>query len=971
MLARCVWTIGVVVAFSAATVLGAAAEPLPFTHKVEVYRDKDDPSVAVFSLRLEQPFLAEEFERSNYLRLAPLDKGAHLVYPKQTRFAQKHAEFYGRLRGEGKAKVRLTYEVVSENPDGSRRVDTREGDLEIEIPAEPTGSAEVYRTWAREQNEYFHELLAVYPHESFFQYALLQSQQRHGVTPPALPKPPPARSDVEVGLYGVFSGALAVQEALQTTTLKGGTSVGDQNIHVSELAGPRVRSLSYKELLEEKTKRDGKEPPTFAIATLVPEDRYFLHFNDFAAAGELLDLSSDWGANLLRLVDVQARDHRLQAKLEEQLIVERGLLTNLFAETAISEMAVVGSDPFLLEGSDVTLIFKVRNREAVERALAQWLANAEKANAELMVREFNYRGNKVAARYTLDRRVSSFVSWQGDYAIVSNSHRAVRDVLDAAGGLVPRLAGATDFRYVTLLLPPSDDAKSGYLFVSEACLKRLVSPGAKISEKRRLECFNNLVMLNNASLLYRLEKGESPDSLTDLTTERFADIGKIVCPHGGAYAWDMEHDACTCSLHNRLRYLTPNLELNVLTVSDIERREFERYKQRYEQFWGTAFDPIAVRLTMGERVKLETCVLPMAPGSMYQSLRRAVQEKPRALDTSRVAKSAVVSFVGVPGNKKIAEAVRGLPGMADVLAADPTLTDLSWLGDRAALHYCDADSIVEVDPTRLGVLKLPLLGETPLLHQAMVAGVIWSMQVPAYVTIDVEDRDKAERLLEQLAGKLFLKGGGIAGVPVTLDAYRLPDYKDHAVYVFSYQLYAAKVRLHAALVGRELVLATRPHVLEQVIDAAAAGPADKPATEGHVLLQLNGRGLERMYNDLDLYWSERARLACNRNTISIYNLLKLYDVPVEEASRLAESKYGVRYLCPDGGHYVYDAARDQVSCSVHGNRQLSKQQPEKDDRSSFARLVEKIDQITAVLRFQDEALMATVEIARKKGKDGE
>ena len=49
-------------------------------------------------------------------------------------------------------------------------------------------------------------------------------------------------------------------------------------------------------------------------------------------------------------------------------------------------------------------------------------------------------------------------------------------------------------------LPPSDDAKSGYFFGSEAFIRRMLSPAAKISEKRRLECFNNLVMLNNASL---------------------------------------------------------------------------------------------------------------------------------------------------------------------------------------------------------------------------------------------------------------------------------------------------------------------------------------------------------------------------------------------------------------------------------------------------------------------------------------
>src|ERR1700693_3763881 len=77
----------------------AEREPLPFTHKIEVYRDKEG-QVLAFSLKLEQPFLAEEFEKSNYLRLAPLDRNAYLIYPPETRFRQKHAEFYGRLRGQ-------------------------------------------------------------------------------------------------------------------------------------------------------------------------------------------------------------------------------------------------------------------------------------------------------------------------------------------------------------------------------------------------------------------------------------------------------------------------------------------------------------------------------------------------------------------------------------------------------------------------------------------------------------------------------------------------------------------------------------------------------------------------------------------------------------------------------------------------------------------------------------------------------
>lgn len=53
-------------------------------------------------------------------------------------------------------------------------------------------------------------------------------------------------------------------------------------------------------------------------------------------------------------------------------------------------------------------------------------------------------------------------------------------------------------------------------------------------------------------------------------------------------------------------------------------------------------------------------------------------------------------------------------------------------------------------------------------------------------------------------------------------------------------------------------------------------------------------------------------------------------------------------------------------CSVHGNRQHARQQVELARQSSFRRFFESIDAITASLRYQDDGLIATVEIERAK-----
>ena len=550
-----------------------------------------------------------------------------------------------------------------------------------------------------------------------------------------------------------------------------------------------------------------------------------------------------------------------------------------------------------------------------------------------------------------------------DYAIYSNSHVAIRRIVDTLIGELPRLHDALDYRYVSTILPPSDEPHTGYFFASEAFLKHLISPQAKISEKRRVQCFNNLVMLNNASLFYRLEHGQSPTSLSDLVEGRFIDANKLACPHGGTYAFDGERDTATCSLHNRLKHLTPNAELEVLKVSTEERREYDRYKQRFAAFWQQTFDPIAVRIGVGQRVKLEVCVLPLANGGLYYDLQNRLEQHPQPIDTARRARSTIASGGAVLGREQIGRLLRAVPGIPEALAADPTLTDLAWVGDAVTLNVCDDDTILEVDPTRLRTLNM--FGAISPVQQTAAATAVLATSLPTYVTIDIEDADKAQRFLDLLASKIFLKQGQFYSLETEFDAYRLPDYRDHANYVLSYRLYAMNVRLHVALVGDRLVAATKLQPLREVIDAVDAAPTPSPEP-AHLLVQLNLRALDKFKDDLRLYWAERSRRACHGNIMPIYNLITLYNVPIEETNRLSEAKYGVTCFCPEGGSYSYDAGSDNVTCSVHGNRRHSRQELGLRDDSSFARLVESLDEISAQLRFRDDSLIATVELVRRQ-----
>ncbi len=302
--------------------------------------------------------------------------------------------------------------------------------------------------------------------------------------------------------------------------------------------------------------------------------------------------------------------------------------------------------------------------------------------------------------------------------------------------------------------------------------------------------------------------------------------------------------------------------------------------------------------------------------------------------------------------------------MSEVIREDPTLTDLAWLGDGVSLHLCDGETILEVDPARLRPVDLPFIGRLSSSQQA-VAGAAFSMlNLPVYMTIDVEDRVKAQRLLDQFTRRIFLNNGELAGFTTKLDSYRLPDYKEHPIHVLSGRIYAVTARLHLAQIGDQLVMATSPDVLRQVIDVSQAEPQPTPLAQ--LLMRFNRRALHKLADQVQLYWSEKSRLACHTNVISIYNLHKLYGVPIDKVARISESKYGVRYYCPDGGTYTLDEGGSQIVCSAHGNRENSKQYVQLNQGSSFAKFMDSLNEIVAGLRFQDEALIATIEISRAK-----
>lgn len=939
-----------------------AQDSSAFHYKVETYCAREDGAQA-FVVRLEQPFLAEEFERSNYLRARPLTDSVYLVYPRQTRFVQRHAVFYGRLRGAAPAKLRIDCETVSEGPDGAREVRVHETEITIAMPAQAGGAESIFSEWASQQTDHFLERLRFYPGDSFLQYVLMQSPQRYGISAAPLPGPAPERAALEHDLYSILGGGLGLQEALQRQAFASDPKPQARDIHIRELTPPTTRWTDYAALLE--ARKAPVAPRLPALAHAVPEDQYIAAFASLASAGELFDLTQDWGTSLLRLATARARDERTAARLEEQLGLSRAALTELCENGTITEIAITGVDSPVAEGADFSLVLRIARAAEFDEALARAAREADARGGGLESREFRYRGQPVVARYTADRRRSSFIARIGDIALLSNSHVAIRRLIETGLGQRPRLSDAPDLQYVSTILPPAPGRSAGYFYASQAYLRRLIAPEARIAESRRRHCYNNLVMLNHAALFFRLENDRRPESLSELIGGKYISGERLTCPHGGAYAYDPGEGVAACSLHNRLSFLTPTAELEVLQVSAAERDEYNRFKERSAELWRGGFQPVALRCEVGARIRIESCIAPLPTGGIYADLRAGFPLPAVALEPASVTPDVLGSLALAPGRERIGAWVRALPGVNDVLADDPTLTDLKWLGDRITLHLCDGESIVEVDPTQLRAVKL--LIDVPVELQLQAAAAIAATSLPAYASIAVDDTDKAQRLLDQLTSRILLRGRPWMGLESSFDAYRLPDYRGHAQYVLGLRLYALKVRLHVALIGRELIAATTAGALRAVIDAAgapAAAAGISGAAPAHASLTLNVEHVRRLRESLRLHWQEKSRLACHANIVPLETLARLRHDDLTGLMEEAQQLSGLGYYCPEGGTYEWDAGRDELRCGTHGNRRDARQPTRENADSPFERIFGRIARVRASLRFQDDALLTEIEITR-------
>ena len=270
-------------------------------------------------------------------------------------------------------------------------------------------------------------------------------------------------------------------------------------------------------------------------------------------------------------------------------------LTRPFYDMVVEEVALTGSDLFFREGSDVTMLFRVKQPEVFRLRMDGFLEAAAKSRPDAVRSTGKIGAIDYVSVTTPDRAIHAFSAYpRPDLHVRSNSKAALERVLAAIAGdkKVARLGDSTEFKYIRTLMPRGAKEEDGLIYLSDPFIRRLVGPELKLTERRRMICYNHLRMIGHAAMLYRTQYGKPAKSLDELTEAGCApapfttDLAgtlhaeAMVCPCGGTYSLAADGATGVCSHHGNALEMTPCCEIALEKATEAEADAYKAFVDR-------------------------------------------------------------------------------------------------------------------------------------------------------------------------------------------------------------------------------------------------------------------------------------------------------------------------------------------------------------------------------------------------------
>jgi hypothetical protein len=408
-------------------------------------------------------------------------------------------------------------------------------------------------------------------------------------------------SEMERSL-SLVSGGMALSENLQLDRmLRIGAGEDKATFAVDEIEGITVSEFDWKPLIKDL------EPETDTLARSIPSDQHAMFLPSLQALVTLVETGVQTAGPLFPLMSDTNGSADTLRRYQEQLGLPLGELQKLSGRKLITSIAITGGDPYFRTGTDVAVLLESPEPATLASVIQSTIARTVNDVAGVE-RASGTAGRVPYSSYrSPDRRVSSYVATLGSVVLVTNSPVQLNRIVEVSAQPDSALANLDEYRFFRSRYEPGAERETALIVITDQTIRRWCSARWRISASRRTRAAAVLADLH-ARYLRQLADG----------------IGTPVSVDIGASVFAMNHftladHAAISPTYGTLEFLTPVSELDIQQVSEREKAAYENWRRGYQSNWSTAFDPIAIRLTVRDgELAADLTVMPLIDNSAYQ-----------------------------------------------------------------------------------------------------------------------------------------------------------------------------------------------------------------------------------------------------------------------------------------------------------------------------------------------------------------
>jgi len=371
-------------------------------------------------------------------------------------------------------------------------------------------------------------------------------------------------------------------------------------------------------------------------------------------------------------------------------------------------------------------------------------------------------------------------------------------------------------------------------------------------------------------------------------------------------------------------------------------------------------------LKLGNKIEVETCILPLIENSIYNQVRELVGGAPVQLNSSVLTERTIVSVAAKLDLKN-----NDMAKQLDMFqaAAFPTLPRLSdCLGSNLSINFYDSDVLFTFSEQQMQSFG----GRMNIGEQVTIGMIASSINLPIYLSVEVLDEANTKTLLRESLKIASLKSAVQSGrndFGIHVEPYSSGEYNGVEVNSLLCRFFLIKFRLHYAIKDGRLIIATKRYVLDDVIDTLVANHLNKTEDkEGNVLVNVQPNAFDRILPVVKTGWQERMRKACLNNIVSVKALVENHNAAPDSISSVSKKVDGVTLRCPSRGKYNYDKERKIVYCGVHGNNQFPRQDSDLPDHEGLLEFLGNLDNFSLGFKFTEEGIMTKITLDQEDEK---